>query len=187
MKENRFPINRQGLVANPDVRQALGRDRFPVYSMYRGESHAIALPDSILKGEPYKIRSLMILGGSIITAWPNPSVWREALAALDFLVTIDRHFTADSAWADIVLPATTGYEISSYMTYGPLFKIRDKLIEPVGEARDDFHILSDLARASVTATSTPRVTRSACDMRSRAPVSRSRRCVPTVAKCVVRQ
>ncbi|MGB5401945.1 MAG: molybdopterin-dependent oxidoreductase, partial [Thermoanaerobaculia bacterium] len=145
MKENRFPINRQGLVANPDVRQALGRDRFPVYSMYRGESHAIALPDSILKGEPYKIRSLMILGGSIITAWPNPSVWREALAALDFLVTIDRHFTADSAWADIVLPATTGYEISSYMTYGPLFKIRDKLIEPVGEARDDFHILSDLA------------------------------------------
>jgi cysteine desulfurase NifS len=145
MKENRFPINRQGLVENPDVRQALGRDRFPVYSMYRGESHAIALPDSILKGEPYKIRSLMILGGSIITAWPNPSDWREALAALDFQVTIDRHFTADSAWADIVLPATTGYEISSYMTYGPLFKIRDKLIEPVGEARDDFHILSDLA------------------------------------------
>ncbi len=145
MKENRFPINRQGLVANPDVRQALGRDRFPVYSMYRGESHAIALPDSILHGEPYKIRALMILGGSIITAWPNPSVWREALGALDFLVTIDRHFTADAAWADIVLPATTGYEISSYMTYGPLFKIRERLVEPVGEARDDFHILSDLA------------------------------------------
>lgn len=145
MKENRFPINRQGLVANPDVRQALGRDRFPVYSMYRGESHAIALPDSILRGEPYKIRALMILGGSIITAWPNPSVWREALGALDFLVTIDRHFTADAAWADIVLPATTGYEISSYMTYGPLFKIRERLVEPVGEARDDFHILSELA------------------------------------------
>lgn len=145
MKENRFPINRQGLVANPDVRQALGRDRFPVYSMYRGESHAIALPDSILHGEPYKIRALMILGGSIITAWPNPSVWREALGALDFLVTIDRHFTADAAWADIVLPATTGYEISSYMTYGPLFKIRERLVEPVGEARDDFHILADLA------------------------------------------
>lgn len=145
MKENRFPINRQGLVENPDVRQALGRDRFPVYSMYRGESHAIALPDSILKGEPYKIRALMILGGSIITAWPNPSVWREALAALDFLVTVDRHFTADAAWADIVLPATTGYEISSYMTYGPLFKLRERLIEPVGEARDDFHILADLA------------------------------------------
>ncbi len=145
MKQNRFPINRKGLVPNPDVRKALGRDRFPVYSMYRGESHAMALPDSVLKGEPYKIRSLIVLGGSIITAWPDPGVWRQTLAALDLLVTIDRHFTADAAWADIVLPATTGYEISSYMTYGPLFKIRDKLIEPVGEARDDFHILSELA------------------------------------------
>ncbi|NIR43858.1 MAG: molybdopterin oxidoreductase, partial [Gemmatimonadetes bacterium] len=57
MRENQFPINREGLVPNPKPKKALGRDRFPVYSMYRGESHAIALPDSVLKGEPYRIRS----------------------------------------------------------------------------------------------------------------------------------
>ena len=51
----------------------------------------------------------------------------------------------DSAYADIVLPATTQYEITSYMRYGPIFKIREKLIEPVGEARNDFLILSELA------------------------------------------
>jgi cysteine desulfurase NifS len=146
MKENRFPIPRDGLVPNPDMRKALGRDRFPIYSLYRGESHAIALPDSVLKGEPYRIRAMLILGGSIITAWPDPKIWRETLGALDFLVCIDRHFTADAAYADLVLPATTGYEINSYMTYGPLFKIRERLIEPVGEARDDFHILAELAR-----------------------------------------
>ncbi len=145
MRENTFPINRAGLVPNPDVRQALGRDRFPVYSMYRGESHAIALPDSVLKGEPYKIRSLIIDGGSMITAWPNPSLWRETLGALDFLVTLDRYFTADAAYADIVLPATTMYEITSYMIYGPLFKIRDKMVEPVGEARNDFLVMAELA------------------------------------------
>ncbi len=145
MRENQFPINRRGLVANPNVKKALGRDRFPVYSMYRGESHAIALPDSVLKGEPYKIRGLIVLGGSIITAWPNPTIWRETLGALDFLVSVNRHHTADSAYADIVLPATTGYEITSYMTYGPIFKIREKVIEPVGEARNDFFILAELA------------------------------------------
>ena len=145
MRENQFPINRQGLVPNPDAKKALGRDRFPVYSMYRGESHAIALPDSVLKGEPYKVRGLVILGGSIITAWPNPSIWRETLGALDFLVSINRHHTADSAYADIVLPATTGYEITSYMTYGPIFKIREKIVEPVGEARNDLLILAKLA------------------------------------------
>ena len=145
MKDNVFPINRTKLVPNPDVRKALGRDRFPVYSMYRGESHAIALPDAVLKGEPYRVRALIVHGGSIITAWPEPQVWRDTLAGLDFLVTINRYLTADAAYADIVLPATTMYEITSYMTYGPMFKIRERVVEPVGEARNDYLIMAELA------------------------------------------
>ncbi|MEJ2699827.1 MAG: aminotransferase class V-fold PLP-dependent enzyme [Desulfuromonadales bacterium] len=146
MKENAFPQNRSGLVPNPDLRKALGRDRFPVYSHYRGESHAIALPHSVLKGDPYKIRALIVLGGSILTSWPDPALWRRTFEALDFMVCIDRYPTADSAWADIVLPATTGYEIASFMRYGPLFKVRERMVEPVGEARNDFLILAELAR-----------------------------------------
>ena len=146
MRENHFPINREGNIANPDVRKALGRERFPVYSAYRGESHAIALPESVLEGRPYPIRSLIILGGSITTAWPQPAIWRKTLNKLDFLVCIDRQFTADTAYADIVLPATTMYEIESYMTYGPIFRIRERVVEPVGEARNDFFIQAELAR-----------------------------------------
>ncbi len=145
MRDNIFPQNRDHLLSNPDMKKALGRDRFPVYSVYRGESHAISLPQSVLEEVPYKIRGLLILGGSLITAWPNPSVWRKTLTGLDFLVTIDRYLTADAAYADIVLPATTQYETTSYMRYGPLFKIREKIIEPVGEARNDFLILAGLA------------------------------------------
>ena len=145
MRENVFPRNRDHLQSNPDMKKALGRDRFPVYSEYRGESHAIALPQSVLNGIPYKIRGLIILGGSLITAWPNPAVWKKTLAALDFLVSIDRYQTADSAYADLVLPATTQYETTSYMRYGPLFKIRERMIEPQGEARNDFLILAGLA------------------------------------------
>ncbi len=145
MKENSFPINREGHIENPDVKKALGRDRFPVYSAYRGESHAIALPDSVLNGKPYHIKSLIILGGSLITAWPQPQVWRETLNALEFLVCIDRQLTADAAYADIVLPGTTMYEIESYMTYGPVFRVREKVIDPVGEARNDFFIMAELA------------------------------------------
>ena len=145
MRQNHFPLNRSGHIANPDMRKALGRDKFPIYSAYRGESHAIVLPDSVLKGKPYKIRSLIILGGSIITSWPQPAIWRKTLNALDFLVCIDRHLTADAAYADIVLPATTMYEIESYMTYGSIFRIRERVIEPLGEARNDFFILAELA------------------------------------------
>jgi cysteine desulfurase NifS len=145
MKESLFPQNRAGLIANPDPKKALGRDRFPVYSHYRGESHASALPRSVLDADPYRIRALIIQGGSLITAWPDPDLWRRTLGALDFLVTIDRYHTADSAYADLVLPAATGYETTSFMRYGPLFKIREKLIEPVGEARNDFLIMAGLA------------------------------------------
>jgi cysteine desulfurase NifS len=145
MDANNFPINREGLVKNPDIGQRLGRDKFPVYIKYRDEAHAIALPESVLNGNPYKIRSMIILGSSIITSWPNPEVWKKTLGALDFLVTIDRQLTADSAYADIVLPATTYYENVSYMTYSGTFRIRDRVIEPLGEARSDFFIISELA------------------------------------------
>ncbi|MDR3555368.1 MAG: IscS subfamily cysteine desulfurase [Syntrophobacteraceae bacterium] len=145
MKQNIFPINREGHIPNPNPKKALGVERFPVYSAYRGESHASCLPDSVLQGKPYRIRSLMILGASMITAWPRPEVWRKTLGALDFLVCIDVNLTADCAYADIVLPAATSYEIDSYMTYGPLFRLREKVIEPVGEARNSFFILTELA------------------------------------------
>ncbi len=146
MQGNQFRINREGHVANPDPSRAPGRDRFPVYSMYRGESHAIALPDAVLNGKPYPIRSLIVLGGSIITAWPEPDIWRETLGSLDFLVSIDRQLTADAAYADIVLPAATMYEIESYMTYGPVLRVREKVIEPLGESRNDFFIMAELAK-----------------------------------------
>ncbi|MFP3869085.1 MAG: IscS subfamily cysteine desulfurase [Desulfobacteraceae bacterium] len=146
MRENIFPINREGLIPNPEVKKALGRDRFPVYSLYRGESHANALPEAVLQGRPYPIRSLIILGGSIITAWPQPQLWRQTLNGLDFLTCIDINFTGDCAYADLVLPAATWYEIESYMTYGPIFRIRDRVIEPLGEARNAFFIFAELAR-----------------------------------------
>jgi anaerobic selenocysteine-containing dehydrogenase len=146
MDKNAFPINTEGHIANPDVGPRLGAHKFPVYIKYRDEAHAIALPESVLNGNPYKIRSLIILGSSIITSWPNPSIWKKTLNELDFLVTIDRQLTADSAYADIVLPATTYYENVSYMTYGSTFRIRERVIEPLEEARSDFFILAELAK-----------------------------------------
>jgi cysteine desulfurase NifS len=145
MPGTHFPINRSGNVANPDASRAVARDRFPLYTHYRGEGHATGLIDAVLRGDPYPIRGLIIHGGSILTSWPQPSVWRKVLAKLDLLVTIDRQLTGDSAWADIVLPASTMFEIESYMTYGPLFRLRERLVDPVGEARNDYLIMAQLA------------------------------------------
>ncbi len=145
MPNSHFPINRSCNQPNPDLDLAVARDKFPVYSDYRGESHASGLVNSVLNGNPYSIRGLIIHGGSLLTSWPQTSIWKKTLSGLDFLVCIDRQMTADAAYADILLPATTMFEIESYMVYGPIFRIREKLIDPVGEARNDYLIMAELA------------------------------------------
>jgi cysteine desulfurase NifS len=145
MLNSHFPINRSSNQQNPDLDKAVAREKFPIYSNYRGESHGSGLVASVLKGEPYRIRGLMIHGASLLTSWPQTSIWRETLSKLDFQVCIDRQMTADMAYADIVLPATTMFEIDSYMVYGPIFRLREKVIEPVGEARNDYLIMAELA------------------------------------------
>jgi cysteine desulfurase NifS len=146
MRGTHFPINRSCNQPNPDLDRAVAREKFPIYSNYRGESHASGLVTSVLKGEPYRIRGLIVHGASLLTSWPQTALWRETLAKLDFLTCIDRQLTADAAYADVVLPATTMCEIKSYMVYGPIFRLREKLIEPVGEARNDYLIMAELAR-----------------------------------------
>jgi cysteine desulfurase NifS len=146
MLDSFFPINRSCNQPNPDPTRAAATQKFPIYTHLRGESHASGLVTAVLDGDPYSIRGLLIHGASLLTSWPQTAVWRETLSRLDFLVCIDRQFTADAAYADVVLPATTMFEIDSYMTYGPIFRLREKVIEPVGEARNDYLIMAELAQ-----------------------------------------
>jgi anaerobic selenocysteine-containing dehydrogenase len=141
-----IPLNKSRQIATPGFKKSIGSGKFPVYSHYcGGEPHASLLPKSIIDGDPYKIRSLLVYGASLITSWPNPPLWRKALGTLDFLVTMDLQLTADAAYADIVLPAATAFEQESYCYYGSALRVREKMIEPVGESRPGMQILGELA------------------------------------------
>lgn len=145
-RENFIPLAKDRQIETPGFEKSIARGKFPVYAHYcGGEPHAALLPESIIDGEPYKIHGLLILGASLLTSWPNPGIWRKALAELDFLVTIDLQLTEDAAYADLVLPATTAFEQESYCYYGSALRLREKLIEPVGEARASYYILAELA------------------------------------------
>ncbi|MDP6567697.1 MAG: molybdopterin-dependent oxidoreductase [Alphaproteobacteria bacterium] len=127
-------------------RPPLGAEEYPLYYEARHEAHATLLPRAILEGTPYPIRSMIISGASVITAWPDPGLWRRALQALDFLVVINRFPTADSQFADLILPATTMFEIESYMIHDGHVQLRSQVLEPLGEARNDYLIFAELAR-----------------------------------------
>lgn len=142
---DRLQLNRIETQPLHGAPKPIGADEYPLYYEVRREAHGALLPRAILESKPYPLRAMIISGSSLITSWPNPDLWRKSLAALDFLVVINRFPTADSAYADLILPATTMFEIESYMIYDGRIQLRQRVIEPLGEARNDYLIFAELA------------------------------------------
>lgn len=124
----------------------IGADKYPLFTALTRSAQFMEAPRAILDDDPYPLRALIIDGSSILTAFPEPALWTRALDSLELLVVIDRFMTADARYADFVLPATTMYEITSYHKYPGYVQLRQKVIEPLGEARNDLLILAGLAR-----------------------------------------
>lgn len=83
----------------------------------------------------------------------------RALEKVDFYAVFDTHRTADMAWADIVLPALTPYEIDHpFLVRGPLLMARRRAAEPVGQGRSMQQIFLDLASPWGTARNSGRAT-----------------------------
>jgi anaerobic selenocysteine-containing dehydrogenase len=143
---SRLQLNRLATRPPTDAPKPVGADDYPLYYEVRNEAHAALLPRAVLENKPYPVRGLLVSGASIITAWPNPDLWRKTLSSLDLLVAINRFPTADALYADILLPATTMFEIESYMIYDGYVQLRQRVIPPVGEARNDYLIFAELAR-----------------------------------------
>ncbi|NOZ50914.1 MAG: molybdopterin-dependent oxidoreductase [Chloroflexi bacterium] len=146
LMRDRLKLNRHLSKPPAHARKAIGADEFPIYHEVRNEAHGALLPQAILEDKPYPLRAMIISGSSVITSWPNPELWRRALAALDFLVVVNRFPTADSHYADIFLPATTQFEIESYVIHDSHVQLRQRAIPPLGEARNDYLIFAELAK-----------------------------------------
>ncbi len=139
----RFP--RVGLEPPKGVKP-IGADKHPLFCDVLKAAQFMEAPRAILKGDPYPVRALLVLGASILTSLPNPDLWRECFRKLDFMVVFDRFMTGDGMYADIILPATTNFENLGYQKYpGGYCQLRQKVIEPIGEARSSFQFLTQLA------------------------------------------
>jgi anaerobic selenocysteine-containing dehydrogenase len=145
MPDGEYHVNRSMRQEPPNGVDPIGKHEYPIYHLYRKEAHAMELPKAILEDDPYPLRAMLIVGSSIITSYPNPDLWRRSFAELDFLVIADRFLTADAMYADVVLPATTMFEIESYEIYDRYVQLRQPIIEPVGEARGDWAIAAAIA------------------------------------------
>jgi anaerobic selenocysteine-containing dehydrogenase len=144
-----YPLRKPGVKFPTDI-PPIGGDKYPYFCQIGKGGQFMEFPRSVLRGDPYKIRFLLIGGASILTSFPNTPLFSKALSALDYQVCINRFFSADALYADMVLPATTYFESCSYSGFPPLaplraMQFRKRIIEPLGESRSDYLIYASLA------------------------------------------
>ena len=122
----------------------IGGDVYPVWNELVGEMQAMELPHSILEGKPYPIRMIWAHGMNF-RMWNNSEYMRRALEEVEFFVDTDLFLTDSAKYADLVLPACSGFERGEFRVFGGCHvTYTQPVIAPLYESRSDTDIIFDL-------------------------------------------
>jgi formate dehydrogenase major subunit len=92
------------------------------------------------------VRGMYMMGENPFLSDPNVNKVRKALSALDFLVVQDIFLTETAEFADVVLPASSYMEKEgTYTNTDRRVQIGRKVLDPPGEAREDWQIICDIS------------------------------------------
>jgi len=95
------------------------------------------------------VKGLYVMGEDIVISEPNVSTIEEGLNKCEFLVCQEIFHNLTTRYADVVFPATCFAEKDGVFTNSDRrVQLVRKVVEPPGEAREDWAILCDVARAA---------------------------------------
>jgi anaerobic selenocysteine-containing dehydrogenase len=100
-----------------------------------------------------QLRALIVSAGNPVMSVPDGGALERALGELDLLVSIDLYVNETARHADYVLPATTWLEREDVpVVFQPFFvqpfiQHTDAVVEPAGEARQEWEVFEELGRA----------------------------------------
>jgi assimilatory nitrate reductase catalytic subunit len=100
------------------------------------------------KAHSGEIKGLLSICFNPVVSLPDNNFVREALDKLDFFVSIDFFMSETARYADVVLPGSLQEEDTGTVTQleGRVIKV-NQAVECPGEARKDWQIIQDIARA----------------------------------------
>ncbi|WP_300408936.1 molybdopterin-dependent oxidoreductase [Lagierella sp.] len=125
----------------------IGSDEFPLFEKFLKAPQLTQLPKAVLEGNPYYVKGLLSIGCAVTSVFPQSQLYEETLKKLDFFVTVDRFMSKDTLYADVVLPATTYYEDQSYCIYKDRVELRNRVVDPVGQAKPNIQIMHLIAKS----------------------------------------
>jgi len=130
----------------------LGGDKYKLLAGPTGKltAHYPSILRAILEEQPYPVKAWLNIGCNPIVGWSNAKKVYQALKKVELSVVSDLFMTPTAQLADYVLPAASYLEKNRLIDtaeVNPLGNVMtQKVVEPIGEARDDFEIFGDLLR-----------------------------------------
>ena len=120
---------------------------------YGGELPVAALAEELLEPGEGQVRALITVAGNPVLSTPNGRQLDQALAGLEFMLSIDLYINETNRHADLILPSTSALENDHYDTTFNLLAVRNVtrfnraiLAKPEG-ALHDWEIFVGLAKA----------------------------------------
>lgn len=144
---------RLGLKLVPIGHDRRGRSRVGGLPSILASMPATVMAKEITTPGPGQLRALFVSAGNPVLSCPNGEELEDALDTLDLQVAIDFYVNETHAHADYVLPATTMYERQDFpipfqaLSLTPFRQATDAVIPPVGEAREEWEVIDELASA----------------------------------------
>lgn len=128
----------------------IGSEEFPLYSgpdSIVQAAHGSLLFKAMLTGRPYPVRAMIVMMSNPVITHPNSIEVREALKSLDLLVVAEKVMTPTAQLAHFVLPVSDYYERDEVcdLCYRDFISVRQKVVDPPGECKDDRDIVFELA------------------------------------------
>lgn len=146
-------IRYQELKLSPEVEdKKIGAQEFPLFSgshtLVGNFSHPPSVIHAMLTGKPYPVKALWVCN-DLLLCLEGTQETREAIMNLDFVVGSDFFMTPNLELCDVILPPSTYLEreepAESICSLN-MVSARQKVIEPVGECRNEKDIDFEVIR-----------------------------------------
>ena len=143
----------KSLLSPAQQAKALGLQALPLGPPRLGWITARDLADAVLHGKPYAVETLVSFGANLLVTQSDTERNQRMLQALKFHVHVDVFMNPTAQNADIVLPVSLpwerealkcGFEISQEAVEH--VQLRQRMVEPPGQARADYEIVMALAQ-----------------------------------------
>ena len=115
--------------------------------------HINKIFDAILEGKkggyPADIKLMWSMCNNYLNQTGNSNKAARALKKLEFFCAQELFMTAQARYADLLLPVTSAAERSDLTRpwpWGPYFTFMNRALEPLGECKSDFEIVSEVAQ-----------------------------------------